>query len=307
MSALGNLQRAHKHYAEAIDTYTLALAGKGKPEKTDWPIYYFRGISYEREKRWPEAEADLVQALALYPDQPLVLNYLGYSWVDQNMNLDEAFNMLRRAVELRPTDGYIVDSLGWANYKLGRNDEAVKQLERAIDLKASDPSSTTISAMPIGGRAASSKRISNGITRATSIPSRRIRSRSCRRSSMVSTTIQIRPRRKPSRKRMEADRSPCGLLSRAPIFARVFCAPVPLISKPRERTSLRVPFARYPHRTRARENQSDPAYRRPPRRRLPQSRKSGRFFARRRLAQSCPRQAACPLDRRAGGGGLGTR
>ena len=139
LSALGNLQRAHKQYAEAIGTYTRALAGKSTPEKTDWPIYYFRGISYEREKRWPEAEADLMQALALYPDQPLVLNYLGYSWVDQNMNLDEAFNMLRRAVELRPTDGYIVDSLGWANYKLGRNDEAVKQLERAIDLKPSDP------------------------------------------------------------------------------------------------------------------------------------------------------------------------
>jgi tetratricopeptide (TPR) repeat protein len=139
LSALGNLQRAHKQYAEAIDTYSRALAGKSKPEKTDWPIYYFRGISYEREKRWPEAEADLLQALALYPDQPLVLNYLGYSWVDQNLNLDEGFNMLRRAVELRPTDGYIVDSLGWANYKLGRNDEAVKQLERAIDLKPSDP------------------------------------------------------------------------------------------------------------------------------------------------------------------------
>jgi tetratricopeptide (TPR) repeat protein len=139
LSALANLQRAHKHYAEAIDTYSRALAGKSKPEKTDWPIYYFRGISFEREKRWPEAEADLLQALALYPDQPLVLNYLGYSWVDQNMNLDEAFNMLRRAVELRPTDGYVVDSLGWANYKLGRNDEAVKQLERAIDLKPSDP------------------------------------------------------------------------------------------------------------------------------------------------------------------------
>ncbi|HUZ91497.1 MAG TPA: tetratricopeptide repeat protein [Methylocella sp.] len=139
LSALGNLQRAHKQYAEAIDTYTRALAGKSKPEKSDWSIYYFRGISYEREKRWPEAEADLLQALALYPDQPLVLNYLGYSWVDQNMNLDEAFDMLRRAVELRPTDGYVVDSLGWADYKLGRNDEAVKQLERAIDLKPSDP------------------------------------------------------------------------------------------------------------------------------------------------------------------------
>lgn len=136
--ALGNLQRAHKHYAEAIETYSRALARKTKPDKASWPIYYFRGISYEREKRWPEAEADLLQALALYPDQPLVLNYLGYSWVDQGMNLEEAFNMLQRAVELRPTDGYIVDSLGWAHYKLGHNEEAVKQLERAIDLKPSD-------------------------------------------------------------------------------------------------------------------------------------------------------------------------
>ena len=139
LSALGNLQRAHKDFADAIETYTRALAGKPKPEKSDWPVFYFRGISYERAKKWPEAEADLMQALALYPDQPLVLNYLGYSWADQNINLDEAFSMLRRAVELRPTDGYIVDSLGWANYKLGRNEEAVKQLERAIDLKPSDP------------------------------------------------------------------------------------------------------------------------------------------------------------------------
>jgi tetratricopeptide (TPR) repeat protein len=138
LSALGNLQRAHKQYGEAIETYSRILAKTTAPQKADWPIYYFRGISYEREKKWPQAQADLMQALALFPDQPLVLNYLGYSWVDQGMNLDEAFNMLQRAVELRPTDGYIVDSLGWANYKLGRIDEAVKQLERAIDLKPSD-------------------------------------------------------------------------------------------------------------------------------------------------------------------------
>jgi tetratricopeptide (TPR) repeat protein len=139
LSALGNLQRAHKQYADAVETYSRALTKKSKPDKASWPLYYFRGISYEREKKWSQAQADLLQALALFPEQPLVLNYLGYSWVDQGMNLEEAFNMLERAVELRPTDGYIVDSLGWANYKLGRNDEAVKQLERAIDLKPSDP------------------------------------------------------------------------------------------------------------------------------------------------------------------------
>jgi Flp pilus assembly protein TadD len=139
LSALGNLQRAHKRYGEAIETYSRVLAKAADPQKANWPIYYFRGISYERERKWPQAQADLMQALALFPDQPLVLNYLGYSWVDQGMNLEEAFNMLQRAVELRPNDGYIVDSLGWANYKLGRIEEAVKQLERAIDLKPSDP------------------------------------------------------------------------------------------------------------------------------------------------------------------------
>ncbi|WP_407339498.1 tetratricopeptide repeat protein [Methylocapsa polymorpha] len=139
LSALGNLQRAHKQYAEAIETYSRALSQPSKSEKPNWPLYYFRGISYEREKKWPQAEADFKEALKLFPDQPLVLNYLGYSWVDKGLNLDEAFAMLHRAVELHPTDGYIVDSLGWANYKLGRYDEAVKELERAIDLKASDP------------------------------------------------------------------------------------------------------------------------------------------------------------------------
>jgi tetratricopeptide (TPR) repeat protein len=139
LSALGNLQRAHEHYAEAAATYTRAIEDSTKPEKANWPLYYFRGISYERQNDWPPAEADFKHALELFPDQPLVLNYLGYSWVDKGLNLDEAFPMLRRAVELRPTDGYIVDSLGWADYKLGHYDEAVKELERAIDLKPSDP------------------------------------------------------------------------------------------------------------------------------------------------------------------------
>ena len=139
LSALGNLQRAHDHYDEAIVTYTRALAASKKPETANWPLYYFRGIAYERSKQWPKAEADFKHALQLFPDQPLVLNYLGYSWVDKGMHLDQAFPMLRRAVELRPTDGYIVDSLGWAEYKLGHYKEAVTDLEKAIDLKPADP------------------------------------------------------------------------------------------------------------------------------------------------------------------------
>ena len=94
---------------------------------------------YERAKEWPKAEDDFKKALELFPDQPLVLNYLGYSWVDQGVKLDEAFKMLRRAVELRPNDGYIVDSLGWAHYKLGQYNEAAQTLERAVDLKPADP------------------------------------------------------------------------------------------------------------------------------------------------------------------------
>ncbi|QXX73427.1 Beta-barrel assembly-enhancing protease [Methylovirgula sp. HY1] len=139
LTSLGNLQRVHKQYAEAVATYTKAIALSKKPDKADWPLYYFRGIAYERQKDWPPAEADFKHALQLYPDQPLVLNYLGYSWVDKGIHLDEALLMLRRAVELRPTDGYIVDSLGWADYKLGRYDDAVKELERAVNLKPSDP------------------------------------------------------------------------------------------------------------------------------------------------------------------------
>jgi Flp pilus assembly protein TadD len=139
LSALGNLERAHKKYAQAVKTYTKALDATSADDKSKWPLYYFRGISYERNKEWSLAEADFKEALKLSPEQPLVLNYLGYSWVDQGINLDDAFKMLHEAVEARPTDGYIVDSLGWANYKLGRYDEAVKELERAIDLKPSDP------------------------------------------------------------------------------------------------------------------------------------------------------------------------
>jgi tetratricopeptide (TPR) repeat protein len=137
--ALGNVLRGRKQFAECADVYSKGIDTIGKPEKSNWMIYYFRGICFERAKQWPKAEADLKMALELFPDQPHVLNYLGYSWIDQGVSLDEGMRMIKRAVEQRADDGYIVDSLGWAYYRLGNMEEAVKQLERAIELKPEDP------------------------------------------------------------------------------------------------------------------------------------------------------------------------
>jgi tetratricopeptide (TPR) repeat protein len=139
LSALAELQRSTKKYVEAAATYDQAIAAIGIPQRNNWTLFYFRGICYERSQQWPKAEVDFKKALELYPDQPMVLNYLGYSWVDQGLNLEEAFKMLRRAVELQPNDGYIVDSLGWAHFKLGQYSEAAETLEKAINLKPSDP------------------------------------------------------------------------------------------------------------------------------------------------------------------------
>jgi len=96
-----------------------------------------------------------------------VLNYLGYSWIDQGINLDEGMKMIKRAVDQRPDDGYIVDSLGWAYYRIGNYEDAVKNLERAIDLKPEDPTINDISATPIGGSAAPWKPDSSGPMPAT--------------------------------------------------------------------------------------------------------------------------------------------
>lgn len=139
LSALAELQRSAKKYVEAAATYDRAIAAVAIPQRENWTLFYFRGICYERSNQWPKAEADFKKALELNPDQPLVLNYLGYSWVDKGLNLEEAFKMLRRAVELQPNDGYIVDSLGWAHFKLGQYQEAAQTLEKAIDLKPADP------------------------------------------------------------------------------------------------------------------------------------------------------------------------
>jgi tetratricopeptide (TPR) repeat protein len=139
LDALGNILRARKRYGEAVETYTSALKLIPKPDKRHWSIFYSRGTCYERLKNWPAAEADLQKALELFPDQPLALNYLGYSWIDQNRNLKQGMALIEKAVALKPDDGYIVDSLGWAHYKLGNYAEAVRFLERAVELKPQDP------------------------------------------------------------------------------------------------------------------------------------------------------------------------
>ena len=137
--ALGNVLRGHKKFAECANVYSKGIATISKPEKANWIVFYFRGICYERSKQWAKAETDLKRALELFPDQPHVLNYLGYSWIDQGVKLDEGMEMIKKAVQQRPDDGYIVDSLGWAYYRLGNYEEATKQLERAIELKPEDP------------------------------------------------------------------------------------------------------------------------------------------------------------------------
>lgn len=137
--ALGGVYGSMEDYKSAAEIYDKAVEKLPKPANTDWNIFYQRGIAYERLKQWPKAEPNFRKALELFPNQPQVMNYLGYSWVDMNINLEEGLELIRKAVELRPSDGYIVDSLGWAYYRLGRFEEAVVELERAVSLKPDDP------------------------------------------------------------------------------------------------------------------------------------------------------------------------
>ena len=135
---LANILRSRERYEEAVGFYDKAIALLKTPAKAQWSQYYSRAVCNERLKRWPAAEADFLKAIELDPEQASTLNYLGYSYVDQGLNLEKALAMIEKAVRLKPDDGYIVDSLGWAYYKLGRFEDAVKQLERAVELKAND-------------------------------------------------------------------------------------------------------------------------------------------------------------------------
>jgi Flp pilus assembly protein TadD len=139
LSTLGSILRARKRFDEAVGVYNEAISRLKKPRALDWHFYYSRGVAYERRNIWNKAEPDFLKALELQPEQPTVLNYLGYSWVEKNMHLEKAQKMIERAVELRPRDGYIVDSLGWVLYRLGDFAGAVKKLERAVALRPEDP------------------------------------------------------------------------------------------------------------------------------------------------------------------------
>lgn len=130
---LGDIYRRNEQYAEAVRAYSRALGRIGDVKSEHWFVVYARGMSQERLKNWDMAEQDLLKALDLNPDNPLVLNYLGYSWVDQGIHLDRAMEMIKKAVMLRPEDGYITDSYGWALYQTGAWDEAVKWLEYSVE------------------------------------------------------------------------------------------------------------------------------------------------------------------------------
>ncbi|TNJ47645.1 tetratricopeptide repeat protein [Phaeobacter sp. B1627] len=136
---LGDLMRQQEDYTGAVAAYNRALDLSEPDAQNRWFLLYARGICNERLKNWEAAEADFRAALVIDPDQPQVLNYLGYSLVEREEKLDEALAMIERAVSARPESGYIVDSLGWVLYRLGRYDDAVGHMERAVELMPVDP------------------------------------------------------------------------------------------------------------------------------------------------------------------------
>jgi Flp pilus assembly protein TadD len=133
---LADLLRANDKYAESAELLTQLIKAAPTP---DWRLYFGRAVSLEKLGRWPEAEADLQAALKLRPDEPELLNYLGYSWIERGVRLKEAMAMVEKAVAAEPRSGAMVDSLGWAYFRLGDYKQAVEKLEQAVELDAGDP------------------------------------------------------------------------------------------------------------------------------------------------------------------------
>ena len=139
---LGNIYRYHEKFDLAQEAYSEAIYLHQNSEFDNnnlWLLYFFRGIALEQLKNYEKSKQDLRKSLAMMPDQPQVLNYLGYMLIEQKENLEEALGMIRKAVKISPQSGYIIDSLAWGLYQLGRYSEAIEPMERAIELEPEDP------------------------------------------------------------------------------------------------------------------------------------------------------------------------
>lgn len=136
---LANFYKENEYHEESIKYYSLALSEIKKNHFLTPKILDRRGTSYERLGDWENAEKDLIESLRILPDQPLVLNYLAYSWIDKGINLDKGLEMLKKATKLRENDGYIIDSLGWAYFAKRNYIEAEFFLQKAVELLPSDP------------------------------------------------------------------------------------------------------------------------------------------------------------------------
>lgn len=142
---IGDLHRREENYASALEVYNKAathISNEAKEEEIPeeyWHLLYARGMAYEREGKWTDAEADLKAALVYQPNHPYLMNYLGYGWADQGVKLDRSLELVEKAASLRPRDGYIIDSLGWVKYMMGLYEQSVPHLERAVELLPYDP------------------------------------------------------------------------------------------------------------------------------------------------------------------------
>ena len=134
---LADMYRSDKKYIESINLYSKII--DDVLEENKWSIFYSRGIAYERIDNWKKAEADLKMAMKLQPNDPYVINYLAYSWLDRNINIEMALDLLEKAVELEPSDGYILDSLGWAYYLSNSIEQSIYFLEKAVSFLPNDP------------------------------------------------------------------------------------------------------------------------------------------------------------------------
>jgi tetratricopeptide (TPR) repeat protein len=134
----GDVLRNKMNLAEAVAAYTQAMGRVKEFSARHWAVFFARGAAYERMGKWQDAEKDLQQALTLQPDQPDVLNYLGYTWLTQGQNVTQAREMIAKALSLKPNDPQIIDSMGWAFFLTGDYIKAAKYLEKAIEIIPGD-------------------------------------------------------------------------------------------------------------------------------------------------------------------------